>query len=292
LAAGASRRSPAVFSPDGTVLAAGLENGGIRFWDAASGTVLRDVPRIRAWSLAWRLPRGEASGVRVARWVRPRLGRGLLAETPPAVTPPTELEPFWNALGQADGEKAFQAIQAFVDRPQETVDFLKAHLQPAAGRRAGEPVKDGCRSGSGIVRGARSGRQGAGKSRERARRPLEKTLAGTPTLETRRRVETLLQKLTPPLSTPEQLRSVRAVEALERIGTPEARCLLKCLAGGAAGDRLTQDAHAALGGWIGDRTNAARRTRHSVLLSSAAFRCGSLSLLRSFAHGVPERLLG
>jgi hypothetical protein len=46
--------------------------------------------------------------------------------------------------------------------------------------------------------------------------------------------------------TAEQLRVVRAVEALERIGTPEARRLLKTLADGGPGELPTREAQAAL----------------------------------------------
>jgi NifU-like protein involved in Fe-S cluster formation len=44
----------------------------------------------------------------------------------------------------------------------------------------------------------------------------------------------------------ESLRGVRALEVLEQIGTPEARAALKSLTADAAGDYLTQEAHAAL----------------------------------------------
>ena len=43
------------------------------------------------------------------------------------------------------------------------------------------------------------------------------------------------------------LRQVRAVEALERAGTPEARAMLEKLGQGAADAPLTREARAALG---------------------------------------------
>src|SRR5262249_44705182 len=65
-------------------------------------------------------------------------------------------------------------------------------------------------------------------------------------VEVKRRVEKLLQKLEGAKPPPAALRAVRAVEALERMGTPAARAWLKALAAGAREARLTREAQAAL----------------------------------------------
>jgi hypothetical protein len=66
------------------------------------------------------------------------------------------------------------------------------------------------------------------------------------TLEARRRAEMLLARLSGGPLAPEQLRLVRAVEALEMANTPEARQLLEALAKGAPGVLSTREAQAAL----------------------------------------------
>ena len=81
---------------------------------------------------------------------------------------------------------------------------------------------------------------------EAAELALRKVLAASPTLETRRRAERLLGRLDPWAPPPDRLRVSRAVEALEYIGTREARQLLRTLAHGAPEARLTQEAEAAL----------------------------------------------
>jgi HEAT repeat protein len=81
---------------------------------------------------------------------------------------------------------------------------------------------------------------------EQAETELRRFLAGDPPLEARKRAEELLDRLTKPLTDPEWLRRLRAVEALERIGTAEARRLLQALAEGAGASRLTRDAKASL----------------------------------------------
>jgi hypothetical protein len=75
---------------------------------------------------------------------------------------------------------------------------------------------------------------------------LEQLLKARPPLEVQYRVERLLERLSTPISAPDVLRSLRAVEVLERAGTEDARKLLTELARGAAGAQLTEDARAAL----------------------------------------------
>lgn len=83
---------------------------------------------------------------------------------------------------------------------------------------------------------------------ERAIPSYRKALASKPSLETRRRVDDLLDKAQRAWwdVSGERLRSLRAVEALELAGTEEARDVLKTLAAGASGTRLTEEAKAAL----------------------------------------------
>jgi hypothetical protein len=74
---------------------------------------------------------------------------------------------------------------------------------------------------------------------------LEMALKGQPSLETRRRLERLRNLLQGEPS-PDKVRRIRAVQALELAGTPEACSVLRAWAGGAAGHHLTEGARAAL----------------------------------------------
>jgi hypothetical protein len=74
---------------------------------------------------------------------------------------------------------------------------------------------------------------------------LENALTGKLSLDARRRIETVLVKQ-PKQGLPQTVRDLRALEALERMGTPAARAALKRLAGGPAETRLTREARAAL----------------------------------------------
>ena len=79
------------------------------------------------------------------------------------------------------------------------------------------------------------------KSIEDIRSVLERALETKLPLESQRRLERLLARPTV-LPPGDDLRRVRAVALLERIGTPEARRLLEQLAQGAADARLTREA--------------------------------------------------
>jgi hypothetical protein len=74
---------------------------------------------------------------------------------------------------------------------------------------------------------------------------LRRALAANPSPESRRRLQALMDG---PGEAPsgEELRALRAVWALELVGTPDAVEVLVRLAGGVAESRVTQDAAAAL----------------------------------------------
>jgi hypothetical protein len=81
---------------------------------------------------------------------------------------------------------------------------------------------------------------------ELAEPALRRAVEASPSLEMRRRAEGLLGLIERHSPAPDKLRELRALEALERAGTSEARLALRALAGGAPGGRLTKEAKAAL----------------------------------------------
>src|SRR5208283_5057345 len=82
---------------------------------------------------------------------------------------------------------------------------------------------------------------------DRAGPALRKALVGQPALETRQRLARLLEYLeTAQLASGELLRSLRAVELLESLATPQAQAILEQWAAGATGARLTREAQASL----------------------------------------------
>ena len=75
---------------------------------------------------------------------------------------------------------------------------------------------------------------------------LREALEKNPSAERRRHVEKLLQRQPDLLISPKELRQLRALHALEQIGSPATQQLLQHLAEGAPAARLTREAKAAL----------------------------------------------
>jgi RNA polymerase sigma factor (sigma-70 family) len=154
-------------------------------------------------------------------------------------------EGFWRDLASDDGAKAFKAIWALAATPRETVAFLQDRLRPAAiqdPQRLERLVKD---LGSNQFAAREKATRELQDLGELAEPALRQGLTQQPALEARRRIESLLQQLDP-VRAPERLRSLRAIEVLEHIGSPEAHRLLERLASGTTDARPTREACASL----------------------------------------------
>jgi len=161
------------------------------------------------------------------------------------VLPTSLMQELWTQLGEDDGPRAYQAVWDMIDSPQ-AVRFLEKRLRsiPAADenrilRLIGE-LDDGRFS----IR--QQAAQELEKLGELASPALRRTLEKKPTAEVRRRAEVLLDLAEAQHLSSEGLRTLRAVEVLERVADPEARKVLQSLAAGAPGATVTQEAQAAL----------------------------------------------
>src|SRR5262249_34294407 len=147
-----------------------------------------------------------------------------------------ELRSAWEDLG-GDAGKAYRAVGALA-AAEQAVPFLAERVRPAAAPEAKRVAEllagldDNRFEGRG--RGSR-GREGLGRVVEPARR---EAVAGRASAEVKRRLTALLEKWAAATPTPEEVRAIRIVEALEWAGTAAARRLLTDLAGGVAEARL------------------------------------------------------
>jgi len=150
------------------------------------------------------------------------------------------LADLWSDVGD-EASKAYRAIWTLADSPTSALAFLKDHLKPAQ-----EPDPKHVQrlladlDSDQFVTRDKAAKELA-KLGEQIEPSLRKALEGQPSEEVRRQVKAILDA---PRAVPsgETLRTLRAIQVLERIGTPEARDVLKKLAAGAAAARETREA--------------------------------------------------
>jgi hypothetical protein len=169
-----------------------------------------------------------------------------VAAAPPGKLSAEDTRRAWDDLGCPDARRAYQARGALAATPTEAVSFLKEHLQPA---KAADPQRlrrllADLDSEQFAVR--EKAQEELARLGDLAEPSLRRALEGQPSLEVRRRVQALLDRLRGPVTQPKLLQLLRGVAVLEDAGTPEARRLLEELAGGAAEARLTREAKGAL----------------------------------------------
>jgi hypothetical protein len=159
-----------------------------------------------------------------------------------------ELEKHWKIFAGEDAEAAFCSMQQLIADPTRSVAYLRARLHPVASadeKRLQQFIADLESDQFTVREKVTSELEKLGPA---ALDAVQKALDGKPALETRRRLEPLVEKIQRgqwPASG-ERLRIWRALEVLERAGTPEAKEVLAALANGAPGARQTGEAKAAL----------------------------------------------
>jgi WD40 repeat protein len=237
------------FTPDGqTLLHAGLDHG-IHVWDIVSGQELKAFKghsgAVNAVAVASNGKTAVSASADttalvwdLARVVRPAPAVKFLTAD--------QRDTRWQELLTGNAAQAFTAICELSASPKETLALIKEQVQPAPAvdsKRIEQLIAD-------LDNDQFKVRQQANaellKLDERVVPLIDKVLATNPPLETKKRLDDLRKQLAGVLLRGERLRMIRAVEVLERIGTPEARQLLQTLADGAPGALLTTTAQTAL----------------------------------------------
>ena len=248
---GHTQVSKLAFSPDGRTVVTANHDETAHLWETMTGREIRRFGKHRGW--VWGVafaPTGRAvvsSGVdgTAVLWA---LGPG---GDRPKVTEltATELDASWRDLAGVDASKGFDAALTLSAGPaKQVVPYLRERLRPATrpavtDDRLARLVRDLDDDAFEVRERATKELDGLGESAAPA---LRKALANPSSVEARRRLEELLDKLTAREIPPEQIRSLRALRVLEELNTPDGRTILKDLAGGAPDDLLTQEAMAVL----------------------------------------------
>jgi WD40 repeat protein len=234
-------------SADGRALAAADEACTIKLWETATGKERCEFAghqgRVNALGFS---PDGNllASGGEDRTALVWDLT--LPAGKKPPREKPVRTEQLWQDLASGDAAEAHRALCQLVRDSGSGVTLLREKLRPV-------PAVPTQR----VKRLLQQLEAESYAEREEASMELEKmgdailpalrgALARKPSLEAQKRLERLVEHLESAPLTAEKVRETRAVEALERIGTVEARHTLAALAKGTPGARLTREARESL----------------------------------------------
>jgi WD40 repeat protein len=253
---GMPREGCVVFSASGrTIIVSGYQirknavgetefGGEIHVLEVLSGQEIRriDNPQINVESLSLspdgRTLASGGSDSTILLW--DLTGQAINPKTKPAQLTEAQLGTLWSDLA-GDAPQADRALWSLALAPAQSLTFLKVQLQPRPPARADQVSKLIADLENERFAVRQKAAQALDALGELAEGILRKTLEGNVTLETRQRVEQILQN-----RVKDVLRQLRAIDALEQIGTSEAREVLLSLANGTPNPRVADAANAAL----------------------------------------------
>jgi WD40 repeat protein len=234
-------------SPDGRVVAGDLSEADVFLWDALTGKKIATLKGHRGsikslcFSADGRHLISGSADTTVLVWDY----RESIREQGATLLSPKRLQKIWSDLQSSDAAVAYAAVSDLASSPDQALALLRQKLTPTT-------PADHARIETWIARLDEESFQ----ERERAQKELDvvrdfaepillHALAGKLSLETKRRVESMLARLIDSPS-PIWLAHLRAFEALERIGTPAARELVEQIAAGQPEAPLTLEARRTL----------------------------------------------
>jgi RNA polymerase sigma factor (sigma-70 family) len=240
--------SALAFTPEGRVLVSGGHDNAVRLWEVATG---KERAQFRghqeglfsvACSADGRVVVSASYDETLLAWdVTGRLHEGRLRAARLALA---ELQDLWRDLANEDAARAHKAVWGLTSAGDDAARLIAERLRPwVSGARGVERLIEQLDDRQFAVR------QRATQELEElgtlAGPALRRRLAGQPSLEVRRRVEKLLERLEK-LGPLETQRGLRATEVLEQVATAAARQVLGDLARGASEERLRAEARRSL----------------------------------------------
>ncbi len=236
------------FAPGGRLLVSAGLGGTVRLWSLPEGRPWRRLSghcgAINALAFAAD-GRTLASGGDDTTALLWRVGDPGRAGRPSRGTlTQRDLDSLWGELAGADAARAYRAIATLAGSPGPAAAFLRDRLRPADRLDAARlPRLLAALESEHFAVRERATRE-LELAGEQAEGALREALRGRAAPETRRRLEIILKKVESRTLNPEELRALRAIEALELIGGPSARTILQALSRGAPGALRTREAKA------------------------------------------------
>jgi WD40 repeat protein len=233
-------------SPDGRLLARGRPGGVVQLWDVGADKEVGQLKGHRAdvTALAFAgdgktLTSGSADTTLLLWDIKD------FAANAKSRTANLDANARWADLIGDDAIRAFDALHEFAAAPKQAVEYIGKNLRPefVDTDRIERLIADLDSDEFAVRKKASTELHRLGKS---ALPLLRKALEGNPTLEARKRMEEIVKKADRAPPSGETLRSLRAIEVLETIGTAEAKAVLRDLAKGKVETVVTLSAQAAL----------------------------------------------
>jgi WD40 repeat protein len=239
--------APPVFTADSRMLITAV-GGLMRFWEVATGGEIarraahKGEIRELVMSANGRLLASLSKDHTALVWDLTR----LITETG---AQDRDLEALWKDLASLDAAVGRRAVERLIADSKQALLLLRERLRPTVApdrKRLAAWIAD-------LESDNFERRRQAVEELERVAdvdtvaATLQKAITSQRSLEARRRIDMLLKSLDPcAVPARDALRSLRAVQVLETIGGPDARAVLRTLAGGVPSARQTEDAKKSL----------------------------------------------
>ena len=237
----------AAFSQDGRLLAQSRTNNSVSIWELSTG---KEIGQLKGHLGIVDALTFAPDGKSVATGGRDTTG--LVWELPKPATvanskpPEVNLESRWKELAGEDAAKAYEAIWALAGAPGPAIAYLRDNLRPAMFANPEQIARLIGDLDSEQFEQRKKASLDLEKIGEAASPFLRKALEADPSAEVRKRIEEVLKKTDAATPRGEALRTLRAIEVLEAIGSPEAKAVLGSLAKGMPDAAITRAAQGAM----------------------------------------------
>lgn len=166
--------------------------------------------------------------------------------TPPVVRSSQEAQQAWEALKKPDSKTAYQAMNVLTLTPNFTVQKAKEELHAVTGLTQGQLAQLLGDLDSPQFNLREQATKELKEGEDQVIPALQKLLEGKPSLELKRRAQSILDSIYHGQPSAEALLHLRAIEVLERIGTKPVQIVLETIAQGNSLSQRTKAARAAL----------------------------------------------